>query len=384
MKIPQNMPTELLANIFFHCIPSTSLYKHSNGYPLVHQFVEHDPGDFEAELAETFDGLQAFERDSIRNSLMGVCRGWRNVILQSHKLWCQLDIDMAHFSNYPDELRALLRRSNSLEILITYSAEQQDVTPSNTDPISHDVMGIIRSEFSRIRVLAVNCSKCAGFDKAFVSKLFPRKQETELPILEHLLLYNTQTSRLSDVEVGSISAPLLKSCLISRGLDFVWESFVPSSLEQITHLFIGLPTRNPNTLFLELLAKCKSLRALSWWLSSRASAIQSTSPVSLAFPHLRSLSLHVEMPDDFDSIADLLDTPQLRSFTIIGYGYRKDFPMWIGHFLEKNPQLKEIRVDSADFQDCSVDILTPVSRLERLILSNSIPSKEFLRYGGDE
>ncbi|KIJ57142.1 hypothetical protein M422DRAFT_40660 [Sphaerobolus stellatus SS14] len=89
-------------------------------------------------------------------------------------------------------------------------------------PLNRRMGDILRGEFHRIRLLAINYSLGSHL-KELTLQLFPAYQRTELPILEHLCAYRTLMN-------GSLHTPRFKSLMITAGVDCLWPALKPDTV----------------------------------------------------------------------------------------------------------------------------------------------------------
>ncbi|KIJ57143.1 hypothetical protein M422DRAFT_23244 [Sphaerobolus stellatus SS14] len=392
----RNIPTEILEEVLFESLPS--LFDTPDGLPRIHDSVQEDMKGSQSRLAKDF--APSFAIHNMRVSLMLTCKRWRNIILESRKFWTRVEVDAYAFSKEPERFQALLNRSGILPLDVKFMLVNVKAGKSKYSftrgrlmfgqlgflappSFNRRIGDILRSQFYRIRLLAINYDSGAEH-KELTSQLFPASQCTELPILEHLYGHARPSPFGHAIQptIGSIRAPRLKSFMITAVVDGLWSSLEPDTVAALTSLSLDLfPPDSNNGIELSL-TKCQNLRELTW---SRVS-VPLVSPAwhrnffdtscseKFKFLNLESLSIKLSKPEEFTAITERFETPQLHSFTFIG-----DMGplLWIGPFLLKNPQLQELMIKAATFQPYN-DILKPLTELKILVLYNCKPSKEFL------
>ncbi|KIJ34165.1 hypothetical protein M422DRAFT_52149 [Sphaerobolus stellatus SS14] len=386
------IPSEILEEIFYQSLPT--LFKGPNGLPRIHADGEEDPATLEQELTESFTSDD--EVDSTRMTLKCICRSWRNLVLDSPKLWSRLEVNAVEFQKDPQRLMTLLDRSKNhdLEIkLISVRSKQDNFMSANIqlnrparglqqfsevpDCSPQAVINILRDQFHRLRVFGIDCNAHGSVDH--LAHFFPQNIRSSFPRLEHFFaISNCHPLRAGSI--GYIEAPQLKSCFIPQGLDVLWKAFSPSTQKNLTRISLVVHNEQlgQGEKFLSL---CEHLQTLSLTVSRSFGRALGNFPysfsVSSEFPRLQSLSLKLDSAEQYRSISQYFKFPELRFLTARGNGFTS--VACIENLLERNPRLRELRLDKFSFEEYPNHLLSPLTELRSLVVSRSLPRKNFLR-----
>ncbi|KAJ7078818.1 hypothetical protein C8R43DRAFT_1083295 [Mycena crocata] len=239
-----------------------------------------------------------------------ICHRWRAVALATPALWADIQINLENWTSPGREqlLRTALERSGSGPLHIDISALS---TASSTEAFDLLMAASHRWKDATLNVPATLYSRMTALG-------------IESPALEHLRMHLvfSDTSEVPHGIIGFVeAAPVLRT--LQLGNDFIPNAppFPPFCFQSITSLYChGL--EESTAVF--LLHEMRAIEDCTITIVNRKFSKGLPGLPRFELPHLRSLNLNTEQPNEKDAAILRLSTPSLSTLRIGGFTRTRD------------------------------------------------------------
>ncbi|KIJ42131.1 hypothetical protein M422DRAFT_31494 [Sphaerobolus stellatus SS14] len=353
MDIINQLPMEILEDIFFETLPPSPLEDRTNIYnrhPLKGKC--HDP----------------------RDVIIATCTRWKTIATSSPKLWTRLQIDTEGHKDI-QVIEELLNRSGVMPLDVLLDVESPTTYARKAKQrkrFETKVLDLLRNHFWRLRVFSVSIvGHYIEHDTVFV-KLFPPDTRADFLKLEQFIIscsIDPEEDLLPVDGLGIIHAPNLAYFKITANLTAIWDAFTPQTMNGLKEVYFNF-FEHPCLEAVEMLSTCLQLQTLCWecdW-----GVFPRGLPSKMVYPDLRSLTMDLQTTEQCDLINEEFYTPQLESLNIRGCHIS-----WIKPFLNKNSQIHNLGLNMIKAEESAEDVFSRFTDLRSLRLRNSQLSHSF-------